>query len=502
MIIGVARLWHEANSFSSTRVGREEFLAREWLKGSAAIAHYRDTSTELGGAIEWAAGRDDVTLVVSRCASAPPGGPVEQALLDAIIDEIVSDPNFDSVDGLYLSLHGACSGTGDLAPETTLLQRLRQRFPTLPIAASFDMHCCPTETLVSALNVATVYRTYPHVDMDRAAKRALDLLAMNVMRGVRSRVLMHRIGRVLPSFNMRTDGDGPMADIEAEALALERKEGDAILGVYPYASFAYADLPATDAGALVTTTDDARAQRVGNALAQYMFCRRAAFCPALPSADECLARQPWCSGRRVAVLDPADNPLSGGMADTPGLLAAALRHELPPGSVLAFFHDPALVAHLHEQGEGTRLSVTLGGRHDRRFGEPVTCQVEVALLTAGRFVNSGPMERGVTVDLGPTAVIRTGPLSIIVTSVCQSPNDAEYFRLHGMDPEEIPLLLAKAKNHFRAALGSAFDEIHQVEVAGPAMADTAALPYRNLPPARFELGEPLDTTTSRTRSEA
>lgn len=488
MKIGIARLWHEANSFSSTRVGHEEFLAREWLYGEAAVQRYRGTATELGGALDWAASREDVTLVVSRCASAPPGGPVEQATLDAIIDEIVGEPAFDTVDALYLSLHGACSGSGDLAPETTLLQRLRQRFPQLPIAASFDMHCCPTEALVAALNVATVYRTYPHVDMDRAARRALELLAENVTQGRLSQVVMSRIGRVLPSFNMRTDGEGPMAEIEACARQLEDSEGEAILGVYPYASFAYADLPATDAGALVTTTAPVQGRSVGEQLARYMLARRAAFRPVLPTVDECLAQRPWQEGRRVAVLDPADNPLSGGMADTPGLLDAALRHDLPVGSVLAFFHDPGLVARLHDQGEGARLEIDLGGRHDTRFGKPVRCEVEVVRLTEGRFINSGPMERGMTVELGPTAVVRTGPLSIIVTSVCQAPNDPQYFLLHGIDPEAIPLLLAKAKNHFRAALGDGFDEVVQVDVPGPAMADTSALPFQRVPRQHFELG--------------
>lgn len=488
MKIGIARLWHEANSFSSTLVGREEFMAREWLYGSDALQRYRNTATELGGALDWAASREDVSFVVSRCASAPPGGPVDQAVMDEIIDEIVDDPCLADVDGLYLSLHGACSSTEDLSPETTLVCRLRQRFPELPIAASFDMHCCPTEALVSALNVATVYRTYPHVDMDRTAWRALDLLAMNVTEGVPSQVIMVTTNRVLPSFNMRTEGEGPMGAIEALALELERGSGKEALGVYPFASFAYADLPATDSGALVTTMSPSQGRRIGEILAEAMYARRTAFRPALPAVDEVLSQRPWEGGRRVAVLDPGDNPLSGGMADTPGLLEAALRHDLPEGTVLAFYHDPALVDRFHNEGPGARLSVELGGRHGRRFGPPMRCDVEVVALTDGRFVNTGPMERGIMVDLGPTAVVRIGPLCILITSICQSPNDSEYFRLHGIDPEAIPLLLAKAKNHFRAALGHYFDEIIQVDIPGPAMADISKLSFRHLPQERFELG--------------
>src|SRR5690554_58377 len=441
--IGIARLWHEANSFSSTRVGRDEFIAREWLYGNDEVEAYRHSSTELGGALSWAASRDDVDVIVSRCASAPPGGPVHQALLDEIIDEIVNDSRLEVVDALYLSLHGACSGTEDLSPETTLVCRLRQRFPDLPIAASFDMHCCPTDTLVAALNVATVYRTYPHVDMDRAAWRALELLAVNLDSAVPTQVVMSTTGRVLPSFNMRTDGSGPMEGIESLAVELEQGAAANVVGVYPFASFAYADLPSTNSGALVTTTSPYAGRRIGRALADAMFARRVAFRPTLPDIDSILSRRPWESRRRLAVLDPGDNPLSGGMADTPGLVEAALRHDLPEGSVLAFYHDPELVKVLHERGVGARLSITLGGRHGQRFGASVTSDVEIIGLTDGRFVNAGPMERGIDVNLGPTAVVRIGTLRIVITSVCQSPNDPEYFALHDIDIENVPLLLAK-----------------------------------------------------------
>jgi microcystin degradation protein MlrC len=90
------------------------------------------------------------------------------------------------------------------------------------------------------------------------------------------------------------------------------------------------------------------------------------------------------------------------------------------------------------------------------------------------------MERGLEVNLGRTAVLRSGSLRIIVTSSCQSPNDMEYFRLHGIDLAQVDLVCAKAKNHFRAAFGEVFDPIVEVDTAGPAAADLRKLPFRNL----------------------
>ncbi len=492
MRIGVARLWHEANSFTAATTGREAFRAREWLRGTDVAALHAGAATEIGGALAWAEAHGDAALVFSRSASAPPGGPVEQAVLDDFLDEVIGDPVFDAADGLYLSLHGACLGTDNLAPEASLLEGLRQRFPELPIAASFDLHACLGPRVAAALNAATVYRSYPHVDMEAAAARALDMLAAMIVSGRRACVTLRTIGRVLPSFNMRTDGGGPMAEAEDFARALEEEHraaapAGAIFAAYPYGSFAYADVETADAGAVVTSEDRQAGAAAAEALAAFLFERRAAFRPALPSAAECLAAQPWAGGRRVAILEPADNPLSGGLGDTPGLFAAALAAGVPQGTIFAFFCDPAAVAVARTAGPGARLDLALGGRRDRRFGAPVACEAEVLRLTEGRFRNAGPMERGLPVDLGPTAVLGVGPLRVIVTSGCQAPNDSEYFRLHGIDLDRVPLLLAKAKNHFVAAFAERFDLIRLCDTPGPAMADVSRLPFRRIPPERLSL---------------
>jgi microcystin degradation protein MlrC len=105
----------------------------------------------------------------------------------------------------------------------------------------------------------------------------------------------------------------------------------------------------------------------------------------------------------------------------------------------------------------------------------------VVALTAGRFVNEGPFERGLPVDLGPTAVLRVGAVRIIVTSSCQAGIDPAYFRLHGVDLATVRLIVAKAKNHFRAAFDGVAAAIVEIDAPGPAALDLAALPFRHLP---------------------
>ncbi|SEO33203.1 Microcystin degradation protein MlrC, contains DUF1485 domain [Salinihabitans flavidus] len=490
MHIMIARFWYEANSFAPGVADLSAFQSREWLRGEEVPDAFRGTATEIGGALAWAEERPDVSLAFSRCASAPPGGPVEQSLIDRILQEIAEDPVFEAADGIYLSLHGASLGTETLAPEEEIATRLRARFPACPIVASFDMHACPTGALLTALNGATVYRSYPHVDMAETARAALDLLADCVTRGTRPNVLMRAIGKVLPSFRMRTDPGAPMTRIEEAAAALV-DPGQGVLAVCPFASFAYADTPAANAGVLVTHdrgSDDA-ARAVADSVCDLMKELQADFRPDLPTAAEVLSDRPWADGARIAVLEPSDNPLSGGAGDTPALFRAAMEADLPEGSVFAFFNDPELIARCAAAGIGARLDVALGGRLDDRFGAPVKVSIEVMRLTDGRFRNAGPMEAGRPTELGPTALLCAGPLRVIVTATAQSPNDVNYFTLQGIDLDKVPVLLAKAKNHFMAALGPAFDAVVQVDTPGPAMADASALPFRHVPPDRFQLSE-------------
>jgi microcystin degradation protein MlrC len=95
------------------------------------------------------------------------------------------------------------------------------------------------------------------------------------------------------------------------------------------------------------------------------------------------------------------------------------------------------------------------------------------------------MERGLPVDLGPTAVLDVAGIQVIVTSACQSPNDVAYFDLHGIDLRAVRLLCVKAKNHFRAAFRTACAEIIDVDTPGPASADLARLRFRRVPPDRL-----------------
>jgi microcystin degradation protein MlrC len=477
--LAVARLWFEGNAFAAPS-GREAFERREWARGEAALAAARGTATELAAVAELADTRPDWAITVLRCASANPGGPIEDGVFDALREEVIADLSGAKWDAIYLSLHGAAITRSRLAPELDFVRAVREAVGRVPIAASFDLHANLNPAMAGLLDVATGYRTYPHVDMRETAARALRLLERTAAGEVHPVGTVVNTGLLLGSFNMRTDR-GPMAALQAAARA---RESTPVLDASVFGGFPYADTP--DCGASVMVYADgnrAVALEAASELAAAVRARASEFAPTLVKPEEGLRRALAAPPGLVAVTDPADNPYSGGAADTPGLFRSlvALSPRVP--AVFAYFCDADIVDSAWRAGVGAHLNLMLGARRTATFGPSVEVEADVLRLTHGEFRNAGPMELGLSVALGRTAVLRVRSMQVIVTERVGPANDPAFFALHGIDLARTRLLCVKAKNHFRAAFQDRCVAIIDVDCPGPAAADLRTLPFKNLKPS-------------------
>lgn len=477
--LAVARLWHEGNSFSPVPTTLAGFRGREWVSGEAARDFYRGTATEIGAAVAFAETCPEWDVAFLRCAAAPPGGPLLDADFAAIEHDILAGLRAGSWDAVYLSLHGALVTPDRPRPEYDLLRAVRGLLGTTPLAASFDLHANLGAETVGLIDIGVGYKTYPHTDMAETGAKTLRLLAATAAGRLRPAGALVKADAVLTSFNMRTT-DGPMAEIAALARGWEARPG--ILDATVFGGFAYGDSPDAGAAAMVFADGDPDlAGRAAAELAGALRQHRARFAVRLPDAAEGLRRALAAPAGLVAVVDPADNPLSGGIGDTPGLLRALLDARPAVPAVFAFLWDPPLVARAHGAGLGATLDVRLGGRITDVFGPPVEASARVLRLTDGRFRNRGPMEANLPVTLGRTALLDVQGVQVVVTETCQSPNDAGYFALHGIDLAATRLLCVKAKNHFRAAFGGLCREIVDIDAPGPASPDLTRYRFRHAP---------------------
>ncbi|MBY0336172.1 MAG: M81 family metallopeptidase [Acetobacteraceae bacterium] len=475
--IAVARLWFEGNSFSPVVTGLDAFRSREWNIGALALERYRGTATELGAVSAFLEDRPGWSATLLRCASAQPGGPMADDAFASWMEEVEDGLSGGGFDGVYLSLHGACVTETDPEADLTVIRRVRAAVgPGVPVTASFDFHGNVSPQMIGLLDGASVYRTYPHVDMDAAARRALRLLE-RAIRGRPAAGALVKRPMVLHSFHMRHEA-GPMAEVWAEAALAEREP---VLDASVFGGFAWGDSPWAGPSAMVWAEEAGAARALARELADAIARRRDRFAVTLPAPEVALRQALDQPPGVVALLDPADNPLSGGIADTPGLLRALVEAGPPVETVLAFLHDPDGVAAAREAGEGGVLERCLAGQVTATFGPPVPFAGRVEKLTDGRFVNEGPMERGAPVDLGPTAVLRQGRLRVILTSRKEAAVDPAFFALHGVEWGGVRLLANKAKNHFRAAFAGRCAAIVECDTPGPAALDLAALPFRHVP---------------------
>jgi microcystin degradation protein MlrC len=476
--IAVARLWFEGNSFTPVPTGRDAFESREWVAGEEALSRYAGTATEIGAVHAFLAARPDWQAQILRCASAQPGGPMEDDVLADWLGEVIPPLKAGHFDGVYLSLHGACVAASDPEADLTILRAVRAAVgKDVPVTASFDFHANMAEEAATLLDGGSAYRSYPHIDMDRAGARALAMLERRLDGGSAMHGAVEKRPMVLHSFHMRSAG-GPMAEVWA--LAAELEEG-AVCEAFPFGGFAWGDSPHAGPSGMAWASDPGAARAAAQRIVDAIAARQARFDVSLPGPEAALAQALAGPPGLVALLDPADNPFSGGIADTPEMLRVLMRNPPPVPTVFAFLHDPAAVQAALAVGEGGRLDRSLAAQVTDAFGPPVPFHGTVETLTGGHYVNEGPMERGSPVDLGPTAVLRDGPLRIIVTTRKEAAVDPAFFTLHRIDLAATRLLADKGKNHFRAAFAERCSLIVECECPGPASLDLAALPFRHVP---------------------
>ena len=169
--------------------------------------------------------------------------------------------------------------------------------------------------------------------------------------------------------------------------------------------------------------------------------------------------------------------------DTMAVLAGIIGAGLEDVAAFAVC-DPAAVERMQQAGIGANVALPLGGRLDMPSiglkGIPLEVSGTVKNLTDGQFRNRGPMSKGVLMDMGPSAVLDTGKVQVIVISKQQEPNDLECFYSQGIDPTQKKYLMLKSRVHWRAGFGDLAQAIVECAGVGVCTSDYSQLDFRNV----------------------
>ncbi|MEO3428990.1 M81 family metallopeptidase [Pelagibius sp. CAU 1746] len=486
----------ESVSFLPLETGLADF-EREARRGGDLAESLAGTATVAGGFLEVlaAAGAEAVPLVYTDCSAA---GHASDAAFDHFRDELIGRlRDAGPLDGVLLFLHGAMTTPRHPDPEGDLLQALRDALGSdLPVMVAFDLHANLSPRTARLCDALFGFHFSPHVDMAETGARAARCLLARLNGAADPQLALVKPPVVLPSIFTAT-ALAPLRDIVADSLTLpERVPG--IIDASVFCGFAYADTP--DLGfsvAVVADGDRALAQREAERLAGRVWDAREALLheELVDDLDGGLAKARRIAqgeSRPVVLLEHADRMNDSTWA-LRRLIAAAAD---PDGGGLAvhcpYLWDPETAEAAVAAGRGARLAVALGGKSSERAGGPIQAEAEV--IWAGRkvFTGTGPMRKGRRIDLGPSALLRFGGVTVSVISVCTSAIDLDALEQFGVDFGGQDIVLLRSKTHFRAVYEPLAAAIVIVDTPDWGTADLGRLPYRHAPAGLFPLARDAD----------
>ncbi len=474
----IAMMKHETNTFSPVPTPFESFGGRGASFGKDAFNEYKGTNTPMGAFIDIAL-EEKAEIVTPIAASAHPSAPVQRDAYQRITDAICEAIQ-EGCDALFLDLHGAMVSEETEDGEGTLLERIRNIAPDLPIAVGVDLHTNLTEKIVDNCTCIVGYKTYPHVDMYETGAQVGKILIRTLKGEIRPTMAWGNRSMLPHTLRMGTD-DSPMKDLIAMAREWETK---GIPAATVFGGFPLADIHDAGLSAVVVTDDDQdRAREICEKLLDAAWERRADFVYRSEPLSESVSRAKQLTEGPILLIDHADNCASGGSQDTMAVLAEVIRQGLEDVAVAAI-RDSEAVARLIDAGVGARVTIKLGGKMDMPSiglkGEPLEVAGVVRVISDGEFTIRGPMSTGVRAYMGRTAVLETGNVQIVIIERNHEPFDLGVFQSVGIEPTAKRYLLLKSRIHYRAGFRPIARHIVECDGVGVTTSDYSQFKFEKV----------------------
>jgi microcystin degradation protein MlrC len=478
----LAMFKHETNTFSPVPTPYERFFRKGGgeVSGEEAVNAYRGTGGALGAYIA-VAEELGAEIVLPVAADAFPSGPVHDDAYRRITGMILDAVAKGGYDGILLDLHGAMVTQSFDDGEGTLLRRLREIDPHTPVGVTLDMHANLYDDIVKHATVVTGYHTYPHVDMYEAGLRAARILARTIAGEIKP-VMAWGNKPMLPHVMRQGTHAEPNKTLQAHCMAYEQGEA---LAASLFVGFPNADIENAGLSVVVCTDgDEAKASQLRDSLLDEAWRARERFLYAGEPLAESVARaKASTTAGPLVLLDHCDNTASGGTMDTTEVLAEVLKQGLE-NAVFYAIYDPQAVQEAIEAGIGNEVTLTLGAKLPmpalRETSEPIEVTARVKLIFDGEFRNRGPMYRGAFNNTGPTVVLDTGKVEIVVVSAHQEPFDLNCLSSVGVDPTQKRYIVLKSRVHWRAGFGDLAKEVVECAGVGVTTSDYGKLEFRKV----------------------
>lgn len=483
--IAVAGFQHETNTFGTTLATRAEFeIADAWpplLRGNDVVSGTAGINLPIAGFVDAAMQDGSAQIVPVAWASAEPSSYVTDDAFDWMAGMIIDGiGQAGDIDAIYLDLHGAMVTESHEDGEGELLARIKSSpaGQDVPIAVSLDLHANITERMLELASSLSVFRTYPHLDMDDTGARAWDMLR-RLLGGEQLFKVVRQVPFLIPLSAQHT-GSSPCRELYGLLPPTGKVTADIAMG------FPLADI--RDAGATVVAhaPSQEKAGHEADRILDAIIAAESEFNAGLVPATAAVREAMQHSGTKpVVIADVQDNPGAGAASDSTGLLAALVQ-EGAQGAILGLLNDPEAAVAAHTTGIGAEFAADLGGKCGAPGISPFVGHFRVESLSQGSFPFAGEMYRGSVAEIGPTALLRVldtdSDVRVAVGSRrCQCLDRAIFTHL-GINPEACRIVAVKSTVHFRADFDPIAEKIINAEAPGTSPCRHEGLPYQRLRP--------------------
>jgi len=465
MRIAAGGILHETSTFLPWPTKLVDFEQGFGLyRGKEIPARFRGANMCIGGFFA-AAEECQFEIVPLLWGFAYPSGVIArhdyEALKAEFIVRLAGAAAMGGLDGVLLDLHGAMVVEGLEDGDGDFVSAVRAAIgPDRPIVVTYDLHGNHTERRTKLASASIGYDTYPHVDMAERGCEAGQLIARTIRGEVRPITALKQIP-MFWSAQRQVTAHEPMNEVLRRIHELESRPG--ILAASVSTGFPWADVPQLGASVFVVADgDQGLAQAAANEVGDWIWQNRTRWYEPPPTIAEGLAAGEKLGRYPIILGDFNDNTGGGAPGDSTALLQTFVDLKLQD-ALLLYLVDLEAIEQVQRAGKGARLRLALGGKSHASQGNPVELDVEVVALSDGTFQYDGPMFGGLTGNLGPSAWLKAGGVSIVVVSKREQPLDPAFVRSLGIDCGAMKYIAVKSAVHFRSGFEQLAGSIHLVD---------------------------------------
>ena len=190
--------------------------------------------------------------------------------------------------------------------------------------------------------------------------------------------------------------------------------------------------------------------------------------------------------------DCADGTGAGSPGDATAVIAALLEAN-PDKPAFVFVRDAESAATAIAAGTGATVTLSVGGKLDNIFNQPVELTGTVDFAGPASFRFGGEGYTGVEQDMGPSAVVRAGNVFVLIVSTSVMTVDPELYRAVGLEPKDAQIVVVKSAIQFRAGYPFARRSI-MLDSPGMSSDHITSLPWDKVPRPIFPLDPEMSFT--------